>query len=102
MQIKFSSPQVRKFVMDLKRRHGRISFQDILDSAFITHDQAKNQIYVNDLLSNELYTEYQRVKKYFKNNKDVLYVYCYQGVIFESFQVLILISYSLLVNFQIL
>ena len=41
--IKFSSPQVRKFVMDLKRRHGRISFQDILDSAFITHDQAKNQ-----------------------------------------------------------
>ena len=81
--IKFSSSQVRKFVMDLKRRHGKITFQDILNSAFICHSQANKKIYVNDLLSNELYTEYQRVKKHFQNNKDV-YVYSYKGAIFAK------------------
>lgn len=79
--IKFSSSEVRKFVMNLKRQYGKITYQDVLDSAFISHPQAKKQIFANDLLENDVYKKYLEIKQYFKDDPDVS-VFTYEGDVY--------------------
>lgn len=79
--IKFSSYQTRKFVIDCKRRRGKIVYKDIIQSSSETPPDAGKILYLNDLLPSELYNRFNYIKNYFRNYKEIT-IKCTEGQIF--------------------
>ena len=78
--LKFSSFQVRKDIMALKRRRGKITYADLFPTTTIPQD-ANKILYFNDLLPVDLYKRYTYIVKFFKLNKEIS-IFCNEGQVF--------------------
>ena len=66
--VKFSSFQLRKDIMALKRRRVKVTFGDLFPPTQIPQD-ANKVLYFNDLLPLDLYKRYTKISKFFKLNR---------------------------------
>lgn len=78
--VKFSSFQLRKDIMALKRRRGKVTYGDLFSPTEIPQD-ANKILYFNDLLPSDLHKRYTKISKFFKLNREIN-IFCNEGQVF--------------------
>lgn len=82
--VKFSSFQLRKDVMVLKRRRGKVTYGDLFAPTEVPQD-ANKVLYFNDLLPLDLHKRYTKIINFFKLNRNInvnISIFCNEGQIF--------------------